>query len=146
IADPFAKAEATMALGRRWGESTMELYVHAVLDPVRQPGRPARPQLVSARQLAQRGLGSVEGRAAFLHAIAHIEFNAINLAAVAIGGLAGMPAGYSRDWRGVAADETRHFGMLVKRLAQLGYAYGDFVAHNGLWDMAEKTAHSCLAR
>jgi uncharacterized ferritin-like protein (DUF455 family) len=58
----------------------------------------------------------------------------------------GMPDGYYRDWVSVAHDESRHFTMLSARLAQLGRAYGDFDAHNGLWEMALKTAHSCLAR
>ncbi len=116
------------------------------LEPIVSPGRPDRPALVAPRELAQRALSSPEGRAAFLHAIAHIEFNAINLACDAMARFPDMPADYYTDWLGVAADEARHFRMLVKRLAELGYAYGDFAAHNGLWEMAERTAHSCLAR
>ncbi|MBW8311348.1 MAG: ferritin-like domain-containing protein [Rhizobium sp.] len=110
------------------------------------PGRPARPRLVLPRDVPQRGLGSVEGRAAFLHAIAHIEFNAINLAWDAVYRFRGMPDAYYADWVGVADDEARHFAMLSGRLAELGFAYGDFDAHNGLWEMAEKTAGSGLQR
>jgi uncharacterized ferritin-like protein (DUF455 family) len=102
--------------------------------------------LVSPRRLASRGLGSPEGRAAFVHAIAHIEFNAIDLAWDAVYRFRGMPAQFYADWVTVAADEARHFELLQARLAELGHAYGDFDAHDGLWDMARRTAHSCLAR
>jgi len=110
------------------------------------PGRPTRPALVSPRQLAQRGLGSAEGRAALVHAVAHIEFNAINLAWDAVCRFRDMPPDYYRDWARVAEDEARHFSLLAARLAELGHAYGDFDAHDGLWDMAVRTAGSCLAR
>ena len=110
------------------------------------PGRPERPTLVDPRQLPHRGLGSHEGRAALVHAVAHIEFNAINLAWDAVHRFAGMPDAYYRDWTRIADDEARHFGMLVERLSELGFAYGDFDAHDGLWDMARRTSHSCLER
>ncbi len=110
------------------------------------PGRPERPKLVSPRELPQRGLGSVEGRAAFLHAIAHIEFNAINLATDAVYRFRGLPLAFYIDWASIAADEARHFQLLQQRLHALGAAYGDFDAHNGLWDMACQTAHDCLTR
>ncbi len=115
-------------------------------EPIAAPGRPAKPQLVSARQVPQRGLGTPEGRAALVHAVAHIEFNAINLAWDAVYRFRGMPDAYYRDWASCAHDEARHFALLETRLAELGHAYGDFDAHNGLWEMAEKTAHSDLAR
>jgi len=115
-------------------------------QPIRMPGRPPAPKLVHPRDLPKRGLGSNEGRAAFVHAIAHIEFNAIDLAWDAAYRFRGMPDAYYADWVGVAADEARHFAMLRERLQQLGHDYGDFDAHNGLWEMAEKTAHDGLAR
>lgn len=115
-------------------------------EPIGAPGRPARPRLVMPRDVPQRGLGSEEGRAALVHAVAHIEFNAINLAWDAVYRFRGMPDDYYRDWASVAHDESRHFTMLSARLAQLGHAYGDFDAHNGLWEMAVKTSDSCLAR
>ena len=115
-------------------------------DPIGVPGRPQRPTLVSLRQLAQRGLGSAQGRAALVHAVAHIEFNAINLAWDAVYRFRGMPSGYYRDWAQIAADEARHFALLDARLAELGHVYGDFDAHDGLWEMAVRTAHSCLER
>jgi uncharacterized ferritin-like protein (DUF455 family) len=116
------------------------------LDCISDPGRPSRPNLVAPRDLAQRGLGTSEGRAALVHAIAHIEFNAINLAWDAVYRFRGMPAEFYADWVAVADDESRHFRMLSDRLAELGHRYGDFDAHNGLWEMAVATADSCLQR
>ena len=115
-------------------------------DPIRMPGRPPTPRLVHPRDLPKRGFGSNEGRAAFIHAVAHIEFNAIDLAWDAVYRFRGLPDGYYADWVGVANDEARHFSMLRERLRELGYDYGDFDAHNGLWEMAEKTAHDGLSR
>jgi uncharacterized ferritin-like protein (DUF455 family) len=114
--------------------------------PIAAPGRPERPNLVPQRQVPHRGLGSAEGRAALVHAVAHIEFNAINLAWDAVYRYRGMPDAYYRDWASCAHDEARHFTLLSTRLAELGHAYGDFDAHNGLWEMAEKTAPSDIAR
>src|SRR5690606_22492043 len=110
------------------------------------PGRPLRPRLVAPRALPQRGLGSAHGRAAFVHAIAHIEFNAINLAWDAVYRFDCMPHDYYADRVGGAADEARHFALLRARLLELGHDYGDFDAHDGLWEMAVQTAHDCLAR
>jgi uncharacterized ferritin-like protein (DUF455 family) len=115
-------------------------------EPIGAPGRPAKPLLVNARQVPQRGLGSAEGRAALVHAVAHIEFNAINLAWDAVYRFRGKPDDYYRDWASCANDEARHFAMLSGRLEEMGHAYGDFDAHDGLWAMAEKTAESDTAR
>lgn len=115
-------------------------------EPIGPPGRPAKPVLVNARQVPQRGLGSEEGRAALVHAVAHIEFNAINLAWDAVYRYRGKPDAYYRDWASCAHDEARHFSLLSGRLEELGHAYGDFAAHDGLWAMAEKTAHDDTAR
>lgn len=109
-------------------------------------GRPERPALVAPRELPRRSLASVAGRAALIHAVAHIEFNAINLAWDAVARFRGLPLDYYRDWVGVAVDEARHFTLLSARLGELGYAYGDFAAHDGLWDMAVRTADACLER
>ena len=118
----------------------------ATPEPIAMPGRPVRPRLVHPRELPKRGLGTPQGRAAFVHAIAHIEFNAIDLAWDAVYRFRGMPDGFYADWVAVAADEARHFAMLRARLREFGYDYGDFDAHHGLWEMAEKTAHDALAR
>lgn len=114
--------------------------------PIAMPGRPPRPRLVHPRELPRRGFGTDVGRAAFIHAVAHIEFNAIDLAWDAVYRFRGLPAEYYADWVGVAADEARHFALLRTRLQALGHDYGDFDAHNGLWEMAEKTAGDGLAR
>jgi uncharacterized ferritin-like protein (DUF455 family) len=115
-------------------------------DSIGTPGRPPLPRLVPQRQVPHRGLGTPEGRAALVHAVAHIEFNAINLAWDAVYRFRNMPPDYYRDWASCANDEARHFAMLSQRLAELGHTYGDFDAHNGLWEMAEKTAHHDTAR
>lgn len=112
----------------------------------RIPGRPAQPELIHPRDVPTRGLGTVAGRAALIHAVAHIEFNAINLALDAAWRFRGLPADYYRDWISVAQDEARHFAMLRARLNGLGFDYGDLPAHNGLWEAAEKTAHALLDR
>jgi len=115
-------------------------------EPTGLPGRPPRPLMVAPKDVPQRSLGNVEGRAALLHALSHIEFNAINLALDAVWRFRGMPDAFYRDWLKVAIEEAYHFGLLRARLATLGYAYGDFPAHNGLWEMAEKTKGDVLAR
>lgn len=114
-------------------------------DVVR-PGRPEKPHLVPPKNLPKRSLARTEGRAALLHAIAHIEFNAIDLACDAAQRFADMPEAFYTDWISIAIDEARHFGLLQNRLAGLGFSYGDFAAHDGLWDMALRTRHDCLAR
>jgi len=111
-----------------------------------EAGRPPRPPLVAPAKLAKRRLGSTEGRAALIHAVAHIEFNAINLACDAVFRFRDMPSAYYLDWTSIAAEEAYHFSLLQDRLQRLGYGYGDFPAHNGLWDLAVKTAHDPLLR
>jgi uncharacterized ferritin-like protein (DUF455 family) len=141
--DPAEKVARVAALGET------DLVAPAAMtmtDWTVVPGRPERPRLVAPREVPRRGLGSVGGRAALLHAVAHIEFNAINLALDAILRFPGMPPAYARDWLSVAQDEARHFQLLSSRLGELGHAYGDFPAHNGLWEAAEKTAHDVRVR
>ncbi len=111
-----------------------------------QPGFPERPRWVHPRQLKKRGFGSKLGRATLVHAITHIEFNAINLALDAALRFSGLPTAYYADWITVALDEARHFSLLSANLQARGYRYGDFPAHHGLWDMAERTAHDVLDR
>jgi uncharacterized ferritin-like protein (DUF455 family) len=146
-ATPDAKLEATFAAADAFARGALDLPADVPPPrPIAMPGRPARPRLVHPRELPRRGFGSEEGRAAFIHAVAHIEFNAIDLAWDAAYRFRGMPGDYYADWVGVAADEARHFGLLRARLREHGRDYGDFDAHNGLWEMAEKTAHDGLAR
>ena len=117
------------------------------------PGRPAQPVLVDPTKTPRRRLGGVEGRAALMHAIAHIEFNAINLAfdmaarfVHEIDALGLNRAQFMEDWFSVGDDEARHFGMIADRLREMDCEYGDFSAHNGLWDAASATAGNLLAR
>lgn len=149
LCDAVAKVADTRAAVSAFQSGQLPLATPSNWPSIPAPehvGRPQRPVLVAPRQLASRGLGSEAGRAAFLHAIAHIEFNAINLAWDAVLRFPGMPDEYYRDWAICADDEARHYLMLVDRLADFGYAYGDFDAHDGLWEMARKTADDCLAR
>lgn len=110
------------------------------------PGRPSSPQLVAPNQVKSRSAHTAEGRAALIHSLAHIEFNAINLALDIIWRFPAMPAQFYRDWLSVAHEEAYHFELLVKHLATLGHSYGDFPAHDGLWEMAERTNADLLAR
>lgn len=110
------------------------------------PGRPDKPELIPPSQLKQRKLGSELGRATLIHAIAHIEFNAINLALDAVYRFREMPDDYYADWLKVASEEAYHFSLLEHRLHDMGYEYGDFSAHNGLWEMVLKTDHDVLIR
>ncbi len=115
-------------------------------EPHGIPGRPARVQLVQPGALAHRSVHTVEGRAGLIHAIAHIEFNAINLALDIVWRFPGMPETFYRDWIQVAREEAFHFGMLSRHLEGLGYHYGDFPAHDGLWEMAMRTQGDLQAR
>jgi uncharacterized ferritin-like protein (DUF455 family) len=143
LADAADKAQRTRALL----DAPLPIDIAATFTPPHAlPGRPARPQLVSPHRVPRRSPHTLEGRAALLHAVAHIEFNAINLALDAIWRFAGMPLDYYRDWQRVAAEEALHFTLLNEHLATLGHAYGDFDAHNGLWDMVEKTRNDLVAR
>ncbi len=146
-ADPAEKLRLTHATWQAFLAGELRPDMHAPPpQPIGAPGRPQRPRLVNARQVPQRGLGSAEGRAALVHAVAHIEFNAINLAWDAVYRYRGKPEAFYHDWVSCARDEARHFAMLSTRLAELGHAYGDFDAHDGLWAMAEKTALHDTAR
>jgi uncharacterized ferritin-like protein (DUF455 family) len=143
--DPAAKAAAARALLA--DRDTLALDTAAVLEPAHAlPGRPERPSLVEPKLVATRSPATREGRAALLHAIAHIEFNAINLALDAAWRFPGMPVEFYRDWIQVAGEEALHFGLLREHLQSHGHDYGDFPAHDGLWSMTAKTAHDVLAR
>jgi uncharacterized ferritin-like protein (DUF455 family) len=143
VADPAAKVRAVHALeaARPSPDPTLEIAA-----PNDIPGRPDRPVLVRPAELAGRSVATPAGRAALLHAIAHIEFNAINLALDAVWRFGGLPGAYYRDWLRVAAEEATHFSLLCDRLADHAAVYGDFPAHDGLWEMAEKTTGDVLAR
>ena len=146
-ASPEDKVALTFATAEAFMRGELAIDENALPpEPIRMPGRPERPKLVASRELPKRGFGTNEGRAAFIHSIAHIEFNAIDLAWDAVYRFRGMPPQFYADWVSVANDEARHFVMLRKRLNDFDRDYGDFDAHNGLWEMTEKTAHSALER
>jgi uncharacterized ferritin-like protein (DUF455 family) len=142
------KADAAIKLFRAWEAGQIRLCAGAVLNEEATfiPGRPARPELVPPLSVKHRSMRTVEGRAALIHALAHIEFNAINLALDAVWRYADMPREYYGDWLRVAGEEAHHFSLLAAHLAALGFRYGDFPGHNSLWDMAQKTRHDILAR
>ena len=114
--------------------------------PAGLPGCPARPELCSHLQIPKRSAFTADGLAALLHAVTHIEFNAINLALDAVWRFPHMPTAYYRDWLQVAHEEAHHFSLLRAQLQAMGYDYGDFPAHTGLWDMTAKTEGDVLAR
>lgn len=114
--------------------------------PADLPGQPERPELRSHLQIAKRSPFTPEGLSALIHAVAHIEFNAINLALDAVWRFPGMPDAYYLDWMQVASEEATHFSLLRELLQTLSHDYGDFAAHTGLWDMTAKTQGDVLAR
>ncbi len=146
LSQPEKKCAAVFALQARFDTEELDLTQTNEIDSVITPGRPAKPALVSPRNVARRNLATEEGRIALIHAIAHIEFNAINLALDAMYRFQNLPLEYYKDWMQVAFEEAQHFTMLSERLQDLGCEYGDFDAHNGLWEMAMKTQHSVIAR
>ncbi|WP_175838798.1 ferritin-like domain-containing protein [Burkholderia anthina] len=147
ISEPAAKAAQVRALYDAWLAGRAAISPSLDLgEPAGLPGRPARPPLVEPRQLERRSMRSPAGRAVLLHALAHIEFNAINLALDAVWRFRGLPEAFYADWLKVAAEEAYHFTLLSDRLVAFGHVYGDFPAHNGLWDMCERTQVDVLAR
>jgi uncharacterized ferritin-like protein (DUF455 family) len=145
LKDADAKAEAVRALPAVNRLSPQDL--EAVLaEPAGVPGRPSRPVLRPPYEMKNRAVGTPEGRAAMFHALAHIESNAVDLALDVVWRFAGMPEAFYLDWLQVAREEALHFNLLHEHLKTLGFAYGDFPAHTGLWDMAEKTKADLLAR
>ena len=145
--DSAAKAAGVRAMAHAWNAGELVLDRDAMLSAAADvPGRPTHPELVSPLLVKSRSMRTEEGRAAMIHALAHIEFNAINLALDVIWRFPHMPEAFYVDWLKVADEEAYHFSLLEAHLQVLGCAYGDFTAHNSLWDMAEKTKDDILAR
>ncbi|MBU1213945.1 MAG: ferritin-like domain-containing protein [Gammaproteobacteria bacterium] len=145
--DVESKVSGVRRLALAWQAGQASLDVGAALHELpSMAGHPAKPELVAPHDVPRRAMHTPDGRAAMVHAMAHIEFNAINLALDALWRFPGMPREYYADWLQVADEEALHFTLLADHLGTLGYAYGDFSAHNGLWDMAHKTRHDVLAR
>ena len=150
---PEEKARRAVALRACWAARDEECRREALaapsdssVRPLPEPGRPERPVLVEPRSLARRGLGSTAGRVALLHSLAHIEFNAINLALDAIYRFRDQPLRYVDDWLRVAGEEGEHYLLLHERLHALDSHYGALPAHDGLWEMARRTEHDVLVR
>ncbi len=145
--DPTVKTAAVAAMAQAHRDGATVLGSGAALATEHTiPGRPPRPALVAPRLVGRRSMVTLEGRAMLIHALAHIEFNAMNLALDALWRFPGMPEAYYADWLRVAAEEATHFAMLAAHLGVLGYGYGDFPAHDSLWEMVEKTRGDPLAR
>jgi uncharacterized ferritin-like protein (DUF455 family) len=136
----------TQQIASAWEKGELALTRWCSAEDILQAGRPKRPPLLHPHHLPRRRLGSEKGRLAMIHAIAHIEFNAINLAWDAVQRFPDLPHDFYRDWIQVAQEEVAHFCLLRDRLKAAGADYGDFPGHNGLWDMAMRTAHDPLVR
>jgi uncharacterized ferritin-like protein (DUF455 family) len=145
LSDPTKKATAARRLYACRHEHCLDVH-ETWAEPEGLPGRPTLPRLVSPKNVPARSPFTLEGRAALLHSITHIEFNAINLALDAVWRFPGMPEAYYNDWLQVASEEALHFTLLREHLLNLGFQYGDFDAHDGLWLMTQNTASSITAR
>ena len=146
LCEPDPRTKVALATALHAAAAQCALSPTAPAAPATLPGRPALPRLVHPARVPRRSPAKAEGLAALLHAIAHIEFNAINLALDAAWRFEGLPAEFHTDWLRVAAEESLHFTLLADHLATLGHGYGDFDAHDGLWSMCEKTKGDVVAR
>ena len=143
---PAEKVALTYQAAEAWQLQQLSLEKISPILTFENPGRPEKPELVPPRELNRRKITSKEGHAALIHSICHIEFNAINLAWDAVYRFQDMPDAFYDDWVKVAREEAYHFELLSKHLSSLGYAYGDFTAHNGLWESALLTAFDPMVR
>jgi uncharacterized ferritin-like protein (DUF455 family) len=145
-AEPRAKVKAARAVARAWRRGALAHDFDLAMPET--PARPERPELLPPNRMPKRGkAGSERGRIALLHALAHIEYNAIDLAFDMAGRFgAGLPHTFIDDWIGVGADEAMHFALLDRRLRALGSGYGKLPAHGGLWEAATETRHDLAAR
>ena len=143
---PTEKINLSYETAAAWQQQQLSLEKVTPILTFETPGRPEKPKLVPPRELNRRKVTSKEGHAALIHSICHIEFNAINLAWDAVYRFQDMPDAFYDDWVTVAKEEAYHFELLSEHLASLGYAYGDFAAHNGLWESALVTAHDVMIR
>ena len=147
--EPACKVTITQTLfeAMQAGRTRLDTAERLTPDPATPlPGRPMRPALIAPVDVPQRSPFTPDGLSMLLHAVAHIEFNAINLALDAVWRFPDMPADYYTDWLKVAHEEAIHFGLLRAHLQSLGHDYGDFAAHNSLWEMCIRTQHDATAR
>jgi len=144
--DPQQKYQLTRALAADCRAVPLDYHSDLPPEPIGEAGCPERPRLVAPRDVPRRSINTAQGRVVLAHALAHIEFNAINLALDAVYRFRGMPEKYYRDWIKVADEESYHFSLLNAYLQARDHDYGDFDAHNGLWEMAQVTAHDVMVR
>ncbi|WP_426125425.1 ferritin-like domain-containing protein [Pararhizobium sp. PWRC1-1] len=147
-ADLDIKTLLTQETARRWSERTLSLRSPLDTPVPDRPGRPEKPELIPPRQMPKRALTTDKGRIALLHAIAHIELNAVDLALDIVARFAAepVPNSFFDGWMKVAFEEAKHFRMVRDRLRQLGADYGDLPAHDGLWQAAHDTRNDLTAR
>ncbi|MEW5422069.1 ferritin-like domain-containing protein [Amorphus sp. 3PC139-8] len=148
-ADLDRKIALARTTAKLWFDRTLSLKRTPLDPPVpTRPGRPERPMLLAPRDMPKRSGDSRAGHIALLHALAHIELNAVDLAWDIVGRFAGepVPRSFFDDWVTVGLEESIHFGLLQARLADFGASYGDLPAHDGLWQAAEETGHDLAAR
>ncbi len=146
--DPRSKVSLLHDLFSQYQDQQINLDLSSDFDiqDLRLPGRPLKPELVPPLQVPKRKMDSIEGRASLLHSLAHIEFNAMNLALDAIWRFPNMPQQYYEDWLKVAKEEAYHFSLVNAHMQSFGFSYGDFPAHNSLWEMVERTTDAVIAR
>ncbi len=144
--EPSRKCELVAQIHQHWKAGLLDSEASLPVLPIDDPGRPRLPLLVKPRHLKRRTTVSAEGRVCFLHAFAHIEFNAINIALDAVYRFRSLPETFIRDWLLVASEEARHFSLLSDELVRRGSYYGAYEAHRGLWDMVCKTRGDVLHR
>jgi len=148
ITDPKTKVDRVKQLFSDYHQQSIALDVLSTLnsEDLALPGRPQKPELVPPLTVPKRRMDTVDGRLSLLHSLAHIEFNAMNLALDAIWRFSDMPAQYYEDWLKVTKEEAYHFSLIEAHLQSVGVAYGDFPAHNSLWEMVERTSDAVIAR
>ena len=144
--DPDEKVRLTHFYVCQWRDGLLDRESKDQVQAIPEPGRPPKPALVAPTRVAKRSVNTDQGKQALVHAICHIEFNAINLAWDAVYRFRDMPDDFYTDWLKVADEEAYHFSLLRRRLQEMACDYGDFDAHNGLWEMACKTDHDVLVR
>ncbi len=147
--DPVEKVRLAQIAGAAWRDRRLPIGARSTAEPMPdRPGRPARPELLSPRAMPRRSTQGLRGRIALLHAMAHIELNAVDMTWDLVGRFAhvALPRSFFDDWVEVAAEEAGHFALVSRRLGELGAAYGDLPAHDGLWQAAQATADSLIAR
>lgn len=144
--DARRKCALTVQLEDEWKQGLLDRKAESAILPIDDPGRPRQPELVDPRKLERRSVATVHGRVLLLHAFAHIEFNAINIALDAAYRFREMPSRFVSDWLLVASEEARHFQLLEDELRRRGSYYGAHHAHRGLWDMVCQTRDNVLHR